>query len=155
MSGERITLPAAVLAEIYLHAQQGYPEEVCGFILGRGDEAEVHRCDNRQNDLHREDPVTFSRDARTAYNLGPKDLLLLDKSFRSSRPVTILYHSHCDVGAYFSEEDKRAATPFGEPLYPIDYLVIDAQQNGIVGSKLFRWIDGDNDFVEVAGFGMR
>ena len=145
------TLPRAVLDDVYAHAREGYPEEVCGFIIARGDEAEVKRCINRQNDLHREDPETFKRDAKTAYNLGGKDILFLDKSLGTPRPVTMIYHSHCNVGAYFSEEDKRAATPFGEPLYPVDYLVIDAQADGVRGAKVFRWQDGD--FVEVASFG--
>ena len=62
MSGE---LPRAVLDEIYAHARAGYPEEVCGLVIA-GDEA--RRCDNRQNALHAEDPKSFPRDARTAYN---------------------------------------------------------------------------------------
>ena len=31
MSGE---IPRAVLDAIYAHAREGYPEEVCGFIVG-------------------------------------------------------------------------------------------------------------------------
>ncbi|HWE27286.1 MAG TPA: Mov34/MPN/PAD-1 family protein, partial [Polyangia bacterium] len=80
MSGSE--LPRAVLDEIYAHARAGYPEEVCGLIIA-GDEARP--CENRQNALHAEDPKSFPRDARTAYNLGPKDLFFLDKSLRSAR----------------------------------------------------------------------
>ena len=149
-TGESVRLPRAVLEAIYQQARVGYPEEVCGFIVGRGDAAVARQCVNRQNELHAQDPETFSRDAKTAYNLGPADLLFLDKSLSTDEPVTIIYHSHCNVGAYFSEEDKRAATPFDEPLYPVDYLVIDAQADGIQGAKLFRWVD--SDFLEVAVF---
>ncbi len=144
-------LPAPIWEALYAAAEAGYPEEVCGFIVGEGAAAEARPCVNRQNELHREDPATFPRDARTAYNLGPQDLLFLDRSFGpqgGGRPVTMIYHSHCDVGAYFSEEDKRAATPFGEPLYPVDYLVIDVQRDGARGAKIFRWVE--SDFVEVA-----
>ena len=71
MSGE---IPRPVLDAIYQHAREGYPEEVCGFIIGPGCD-EARRCENRQNALHAEDPEHFPRDARTAYNIGAKDLL--------------------------------------------------------------------------------
>jgi adenylyltransferase/sulfurtransferase len=152
------TIPPALLAEVYAHARAGYPEEVCGLLSGpRGPGLdtldtldEVRRCENRQNALHTEDPVRFPRDARTAYNLGPADLFFLDKSLRGERPVRVIYHSHVDVGAYFSAEDKAAATFEGEPLHPVDYLVIDVRADGVHGAKLFRFAGGD--FAEIAAF---
>ena len=39
------------------------------------------------------------------------------------------------MGAYFSEEDTRAAIAAG---YPVDYLVVDAQDDEIKGAVLFR-----------------
>jgi proteasome lid subunit RPN8/RPN11 len=152
MCGE---IPRALLDEIYAHAREGYPEEVCGFILGPGaadaGPVEVRRCENRQNALHAEDPAHFPRDARTAYNLGAKDLFFLDRSLRSERPVRVIYHSHVDVGAYFSDEDARAAAPDGELVYPVDYLVVDAAPGGVRGAKRFRFEDGR--FVEIEQYG--
>jgi adenylyltransferase/sulfurtransferase len=145
MSGE---LPRSVLDQIYAHAREGYPEEVCGLVVGTD---EARRCENRQNALHAEDPEHFPRDARTAYNFGAKDLFFLDKSLRSPKPVTTIYHSHVEVGAYFSDEDARAAAPDGELLYPVEYLVVDVRKDGVHGSKLFRFEEGK--FVEVAAFG--
>jgi [CysO sulfur-carrier protein]-S-L-cysteine hydrolase len=146
MSGE---IPRSVLDAIYQHAREGYPEEVCGFIIGP-DCDEARRCENRQNALHAEDPVAFPRTAREAYNLGAKDLFFLDKSLRSERPVRVIYHSHVDVGAYFSAEDVRAAAPDGELLYPVDWLVVDVGAEGVRGCKLFRFQGGA--FVEIASF---
>jgi proteasome lid subunit RPN8/RPN11 len=140
-----------MLDDVYAHAREGYPEEVCGLLIDGPGAGEVRRCENRQNALHAEDPARFTRDARTAYNLGPRDLFFLDRSLRSSQPVRVIYHSHIDVGAYFSEEDARAAAPDGELLYPVDYLVVDVQKDGVRGSKLFRFIDGR--FVEIASYG--
>jgi proteasome lid subunit RPN8/RPN11 len=148
MSGEAVTIPRAVLDAIYAHAREGYPEEVCGFIVGTD---QARRCENRQNALHAEDPVAFPRTAATAYNLGAKDLFFLDRSQRSERPVKIIYHSHIDVGAYFSAEDERAATSEGELLYPVDHQVVDARADGIKGCRLFRFTDGR--FVEIASYG--
>ena len=66
--------------------------------------------------------VYSSGDARTAYNLGPKDLFFLDRSLRSDRPVKAIYHSHVDFGAYFSAATKPAATP-GYLLWVADLFV--------------------------------
>jgi adenylyltransferase/sulfurtransferase len=136
------------LDDIYAHARAGYPEEVCGFIVG---DAQVRRCENRQNALHAEDPIHFPRDARTAYNLGAKDLFFLDRSLRRELPVTTIYHSHVDVGAYFSEEDAQAAAPDGELAYPVDYLVVDVGADGGRGSRLYRVAGGS--FFEIASYG--
>ena len=146
-------IPEAVLAEVYAHAVAGYPEEVCGLLIADGKGGpivEARPCENRQNALHAEDPVHFTRDARTAYNIGAKDLFFLDRSLRGPRPVTIIYHSHVEVGAYFSAEDKVAAAPDGELLYPVDYLVVDVKKDGVHGAKLFRFEHGD--FVEIGAF---
>jgi proteasome lid subunit RPN8/RPN11 len=64
--------------------------------------------------------------------------------------VTAIYHSHIEVGAYFSDEDARAAAPDGELLYPVEYLVVDVRQDGVHGAALFRFDAGR--FVEVARF---
>jgi adenylyltransferase/sulfurtransferase len=150
MSGS--PLPSEILDALYAHAEDGYPEEVCGLVFaGKGDgypSPEAVRCENRQNALHAEDPQTFSRDARTAYNFGPRDLMRLDKSLATSRPARIIYHSHVEVGAYFSDEDVRAAAPDGELLYPCDYLVVDIKAKRALGCKLFRFEGGR--FVEIA-----
>jgi len=147
MSGS-VNIPRAVLDAIYAHAREGYPEEVCGFIIGHD---EARRCDNRQNALHAEDPAAFPRDARTAYNLGARDIMFLDRSQKTERPVRVIYHSHVDVGAYFSAEDERAAAPDRELLYPVDYLVVDVQKDGVRGARLFRFDGGA--FVEIGSYG--
>lgn len=149
------------MLEVFAHAQETYPEECCGFLVG-GPAAgapwpvdEARRCVNRQNDLHRIDPAGFPRDARTAYNLGPKDLRFLDDSLRegAARATRVIYHSHNDVGAYFSAEDKRAARPEGELIYPaVVYMVVDAQMSGVWGARLFAWDDGRRDFIEVGAY---
>ena len=154
------TIPAGVLAEIYKHAQETYPEECCGFLIGPAHNpsiAEARRCENQQNRYHQLDPEHFPRTAREAYYLGGKDLRFLAESLNSSQPVKIIYHSHPDVGAYFSEEDTRAALgrdpdETAQPQYPVDYIVIDAQANHIGGAKLFRWAPEKRTFIEAATY---
>jgi adenylyltransferase/sulfurtransferase len=108
-------LTAEALAEIYAHARREYPNECCGIAFGPRDRAIAARalaCVNIQNELHAEDPVKHTRDARTAYNLGAGDLFKLQKSLRGDEPAKIVYHSHVDIdgdGCYFSATDQMAA----------------------------------------------
>jgi adenylyltransferase/sulfurtransferase len=149
-------LSPGLLQAVYEHARATYPEECCGFLIGPAGGAldEVRRVENQQNELHRRDPERYPRDARTAYNMGPRDIRLLEQSLSGERPVGVIYHSHSDVGAYFSAEDKAAATWEGEPLYPsIAYLVVDVRKDGVQGARLFRFDAARRDFVEVAELG--
>ena len=151
-------IPPQMLTTLYAHARETYPEECCGFLIGPHDSAtidEVRRCVNEQNRYHALDPKRFPRTAREAYYLGGKDLRFLLESVSSTRPVKIIYHSHPDVGAYFSAEDTRAALgrepdDTAEPQYPVDHIVIDAQADHVAGAKMFRWDSTQRTFVPVA-----
>ncbi len=142
MSGEP-TLSREQLLAIYRQARAEFPRECCGYI--RGDE--VIACRNRQDQLHALDPEVHPRTAENGYNIGGRELLDLTRSFETDTPVRIIYHSHPRVGAYFSEEDTRAAIAAG---YPVDYLVVDVQDDEIKEAKLFRQ-QGDT-FVEIERF---
>jgi len=129
----------AVLQDIYRHASEAYPDECCGFIRASG---QVHRAANEQDVLHAQDSVTWPRSAREAYSLAPADLYLLGASLESSDPAIVVYHSHPDVGAYFSEQDAADALFAGKPTYQVDHLVIDVRKAHAKGAKLFRFVDG-------------
>jgi proteasome lid subunit RPN8/RPN11 len=154
-NGQVLDVTAEALAAIYRHARETYPNECCGFLIGpRGGTAcdEARPCENMQDALHEMDPERFPRTARHGYQLGAPDLLKLAKSQRGERPVRIVYHSHVDVGAYFSDEDQRAALCDGEPSYPVDYLVVDVQANHIGGARLFGWDADRRTYVERRSF---
>jgi proteasome lid subunit RPN8/RPN11 len=146
MSGEP-ALTREQLEIIYRHARREFPRECCGFVLGRGGSAEVVECENHQDRYHAVDPETYPRTSANAYMFAAKDVLSLDRSLAGERPATIVYHSHPRVGAYFSEEDARAALAAG---WPVDYLVVDCQADEIREAKLFRR-EGDT-FVELERF---
>jgi len=155
MSGESNTSPrpeGATLARehllaIYRQARAEFPKECCGYIIGSGPGAVLVPCKNRQDQLHQLDPEQHPRTAENGYNIGGRELLNLSRSFGTDRPVTIIYHSHPRVGAYFSQEDTRAAISAG---YPVDYIVVDVQDDTIPCAKLFRR-EGD-EFVEIEAF---
>ncbi|MEZ4453415.1 MAG: Mov34/MPN/PAD-1 family protein [Nannocystaceae bacterium] len=131
-----LSLSNSVLEDMYRHARATFPRECCGYLIADADAGVVvQRCENIQDELHAEDPETFPRTAENGYNIGGRELLSLVRSFGGPRPATIIYHSHPRVGAYFSAEDERAAEAAG---YPVDYLVIDAQEDRIGEAKLFK-----------------
>src|SRR5678815_783374 len=118
MAGSHPTLTADALAAMYAHARRDYPKECCGIVYGpKGSPAadQAVAGTNIQDRLHAEDPVRHTRDARTAYNLDAPDLFKMQKSLRGDTPAKSIYHSHVDVGAYFSETDRAAALFDGEP----------------------------------------
>jgi len=143
-------LSETVFGIIAEHARETYPEECCGVILGGDGGDEVHRLVNIQNTLHATDPETFPRDARTAYNLDPKELdAILKQAERRGVAFKALYHSHPDHDAYFSDEDKACATPFGEPTYPDTAQVVVSVMGGSVGRvAVYAWNPDAGDFVE-------
>jgi adenylyltransferase/sulfurtransferase len=146
---------AEALEEIYAHARRDYPDECCGIIHGPKGSVVADRavaCANIQNRLHAEDPIRFERDARTAYNLDAPDLFKLQRSLRGDSPAKIVYHSHVDVGAYFSKTDEAAALFDGQPSYPVEYVVIDVKADGARGAVQFAWDAQRGAFVEVARY---
>ena len=122
------------LAAIYRQARAEFPRECCGYILGEGPEAQLVPCENRQDKLHALDPELHPRTSETGYDIGGRELLRLLRSIDGPQPASIVYHSHPRVGAYFSEEDTRAAIAAG---WPVDYLVIDVQEHEVVEAVLF------------------
>lgn len=148
MSGDA---PVMILREhllaIYRQSRDAFPKECCGYLLGNAPDALLVQCENRQDKLHALDPEAHPRTAENGYNIGGRQLLDLVRSFESDKPAQIIYHSHPRVGAYFSEEDTRAAIAAG---FPCDYLVVDVQDTEIREAKLFRR-EGDA-YVEIARF---
>lgn len=137
-------------------AAYGRDEESCGLLIGPASDAllvdTVVPMENRANKLHRLDPETYPRTGRMYFDIDP---LKFEKAVRAGendgRPVKVLYHSHLDVGAYFSETDAMAATAGGDaPTYDLAYLVTSVRSGNVDDRKLFVWDEGTKKFVEAA-----
>ena len=131
------------LDQIHLHAVEEYPYECCGIVVGNPDDNQdnvVYRCENIQNKLHEKDPENFTRDARTAYNISALELQkLLSEASSKGWVFKVLYHSHPEHDAYFSQEDTRMAL-FDEetPIYPgTQYLVVSVYSEKVRDQALF------------------
>ena len=101
-----IKIPGSVHDEMTAHAAEGYPNEICGLMLGstNGDCREVkvsHRAKNLNADR-----------AHDRYDLDPKDYLAADKLARENGwDIVGFYHSHPDHPAKPSQTDRDAAWP--------------------------------------------
>ena len=144
----------AELDALRRHAVEDYPEESCGVIVARGDERRLLRCRNVQNELHARDPQRNPRTARTAYHIDPQDLLRIGRLESEGFGVAVIYHSHVDAGAYFSETDRRQALMGSEPTYPgTTYLVTSVVNGRLEATTAFSWDDTQRDFLPVASWG--
>ena len=140
----------AELEAMRVQAVEEYPHESCGVVLSRGAERRLLGCRNAQNDLHAKDPARYPRDARTAYYIDPRDLLRIGELERQGFTVAVIYHSHVDAGAYFSETDRRQALLGSEPTYPeAVYVVTSVIAGRVATSAAFRWSPEQRDFVPV------
>lgn len=141
------------LQEIFAHAEEGYPEEVCGIVIGKPDDpktAAVRRCANLANEYHLQDRIRYPRDARTAYVMDPQGLLRIqDEADAKGLEVVLIYHSHTDHDAYFSKTDRELALFDGQPLWPgARYLVASVRHRKVGDFKVFAWDPSTEDFVE-------
>jgi len=145
MSGEPVTIPAALLAEVYRQARAAFPAECCGWLAGpRGGAAiAVRPCRNAE--------VTG---AERAYVIAGDDLLALNRGLDGPEPPLVIYHSHPNGRAYFSPTDQAVARdPWGEgPMYPVQQLVVGIDAERVVEAALFAWDDGPRAFVEIARY---
>ena len=153
-----LEIPSTLLARVEQEACAAYgrDEEACGALVGPAAEplllSDILPMENRANKLHKLDPVTYPRTGRMYFDLDP---LKFERRVRDGKtnglPVKVLYHSHLDVGAYFSETDASAAKMGGDaPAYDLAYLVTSVRAGKVDEHKLFIWEPGKSAFVPTA-----
>ena len=150
-----IKIPGRLLSEIYRHAREEFPNECCGWLVGPRDGDEVSRVRPAVNAYDAgSHPTATDRTAETAYVIDGDDLLELNRTLDDPEPPRIIYHSHPNGRAYFSETDRRIAfDPWeGGPAYPVQQLVVGIDAHEVVEARLFDWDAASDDFVEVAVF---
>ena len=140
-----------LLEEIFSESRKRFPEEACGFVLGKnGKWEEVVPVKNIQNELHTKDPKRYPRDARIAYTIDPKEMEGVQKKAALKKvDVVSIFHSHPEHGVYFSEEDKGMAAPWGEPLFPgLSYIVVSVYSGEVKNASEFYWDKTEKNFLE-------
>jgi proteasome lid subunit RPN8/RPN11 len=142
-----------MLGEIARQAESGYPEEICGIVIGQRGVPRTFRASRVTNIAGREplaDPSGTLRDARTAYTMDPlEQLRILREADARGWEVVAIYHSHPDHEAYFSRMDRdRALTTSGEPIWPgVGYLVISVIGGRAGNAVMCQWDSRLRDFA--------
>ncbi|NMG75167.1 M67 family metallopeptidase [Aromatoleum diolicum] len=126
-----LRLPAELRDMIVTTAQAGYPDEVCGLLLGRQDAEGVTVCA-----LH---PARNIHPERTAdrFLIEPQDYLDAEASAAAHRlQVVGVWHSHPDHPPRPSVTDREFAWPGWS------YPIVSINRGIAVGLRSWR-LDGD------------
>lgn len=82
------------------HLKSTYPEEGCGFLIGKDETVyAILPAENKAKG-----------DKKRSYEISPEDFIKGEKFARDNKlEVLGFYHSHPDVGLYFSKKDEEDA----------------------------------------------
>ena len=148
-----LTLPASVLAELHQHALECYPNECCGFIAGPAADgpqlSASAREVNEADKFHKLDPQTFPRTARTYFKINElRAARAFEQGEKAQEPIKVIYHSHCDAGAYFSAEDAATFASDNTLMWPCAFIVVSVLEGRVADTKLWVHVPGTNEFRE-------
>lgn len=148
-----LRISRALMDELEAHALATYPSECCGFVTGPANEPDLldgaERMENEADKYHKLDPETFPRTSRTYFKINEmKALKAFDEGEKRGRPVKVIYHSHCDAGAYFSAEDAATFASGGQLMWSCAFIVISVQDGRVAESRLWVHVPDTNDFRE-------
>jgi proteasome lid subunit RPN8/RPN11 len=159
MSGERpwiageLVIERPVMEAIHAHALECYPSECCGFVSGpAGDAALLTRAlreDNEADKYHELDPETFPRTSATYLKINElRAARIFERGEGEAQPIKVIYHSHCDAGAYFSQEDAATFAIEGQLMWPCAFIVTSVMNGALADTKLWVHVPGTDEFRE-------
>src|SRR5208337_738057 len=132
-----LRLSKDLLAQIHAHAEQAYPEEGAGFLLGsEGANRTVQTIYVLSN--AREDSARHNR-----YLITPEDYLKAELEAGRLRLNLIgVFHSHPDHPNHPSEFDRDWAQPF------FSYIIKNVDSGKAIESRSWRLLEDRSQFVE-------
>ena len=137
-----------ILAHVVALCEADPSREVCGFVVRRGGALAVVPVTNVADRYHARDPARFPRTSREAYLMDPREQLQVFEDLAATAgEVVAVWHSHIDVGAYFSAKDRADAVVGGVQVVPgAEYLVLGVRDGRVTEIKRYRFDTGD--FIE-------
>jgi proteasome lid subunit RPN8/RPN11 len=128
-----IALKAETERRIREEGEKAYPDECCGFLLGRFNDDGGRRAETII-------PVANAREAEEQYHrfvIRPEDFMRAEKEARrQNRDIIGIYHSHPDHPARPSEYDREQAMPF------YSYVIVAVEAGR--AAELTSWELADN-----------
>tara|TARA_B100000579_G_C22791954_1_gene835022 strand:+ start:899 stop:1372 length:474 start_codon:yes stop_codon:yes gene_type:complete len=141
---------STVLKEIGEQGGLEYPSEACGVLVAEGNTMESIPFENIQDKLHAIEPERYTRTSLTAYNMNTLKLARVQEN----RDLRVIYHTHVECGAYFSDEDQECALNHeasGPVLPGVDYLVVSIYDRKPRAANLYRYDQSTNRYELVDG----
>ena len=153
MKMQKFQFDQETFEKINAHAEKEYPKECCGWVIQNSDGSlEYTASVNLQDRYHKLDPEAYPRTSKDAFLM---DVLNLNRSIDEARAnsgkLYSIVHSHIDVGAYFSAEDKKQMSdPFTkDEIYPSAcYLVVSVIEGKTDSHAVFEFDNESKDFIE-------
>jgi proteasome lid subunit RPN8/RPN11 len=127
-----LKLGAADRDAVRSHAEEAYPRECCGFLLGmgKGGAKEVRRVLRARNER--------MEAAEGGYRISPEAYLDADREAgRSKLDIIGFYHSHPDAGPTPSPIDRDRALPW------CSYVIVSVA--GGEAREIRSWVLSDDD----------
>lgn len=108
-----VQVPRILAEELFRHARRGYPDEICGALLGEAQDSTV-----RVKHIHPIENQREEDEQRNRFSVSPRDYMNAEQE-ADRREMSLLgfYHSHPDHPAEPSDYDLEHAWP--NLLYPI------------------------------------
>ena len=128
----------SLLRQIDRHAEEAYPEECCGFLLGRDDD--------QDRTLVEALPAgnAFESAQRThRFTIAPEQILSVEREAdRRGLSVVGIYHSHPDSPARPSAYDREQAWPF------YSYWIVSVQNGAAVDATSWQLDETTRTFAQ-------
>lgn len=132
-----ITISRNELQTISKHAEETYPEECCGFLLG---------VDLNQGKILRSISVTNASDddRRRRYSVHPMDIIRADEAAKvDGLEVVGIYHSHPDS----EPRPSRTDLDYAWPLYT--YVIIAVKNKRTTDAEAWKLSEDRTRFEQV------
>ena len=117
-----LVIPLPVREDIVTHARAGYPEEVCGLLVGKTHGLALTDIREVITAVRARNIESVRRNDR--YQIHPDDMAAgFDLAHKQGLDVVGFYHSHPDHPARASQTDLENSSPWGGYSYPIVSIV--------------------------------
>ena len=138
-----LILEPGVVRSLEAHACSGYPNEVCGLLLGRVEGSDGHRLA-----LSAEAAANRERQRpQQRYDLDPADYLRIEQLARARRMEVVgVYHSHPDHPCVPSEVDRLQARAIWQEAPSWSYLILQVTGGRLAARR--SWILRGGTFEE-------
>jgi proteasome lid subunit RPN8/RPN11 len=119
-----VKIAETAMAAVKAHAAEGYPHEICGFLVGARGGSRVVRAVRARN--------TVVDRARDRYEIDPRDMIRAQREADDAgEDILGYYHSHPDHPARASvfDAERSWAGPF--------YLIVSCVEGKVVDANAF------------------